>query len=348
MCIRDRKKAFDLAQSGKVDSDGRVSVFGQCFRQLSALEVQRLRSKAKAFSVIFRGESGEDAGGVYREAMEHMCKELQSGSLPLFVRCPNSVQGVGVNRDKWLPNPSADNEIQLSMFEFLGQLLGIALRTKNLLSLDWPPLVWKALVATPVGMSDLRGVDLCVAQALDTLYDLEGHGVTREVFTDYFDETFVTRNSAGDTVELCGGGAARAVTYENHVEFADAMERYRLQEATQQIAAIRRGMATVVPCGLLSLFTHRELEMHIAGCPVMDLSLLRSCTTYSSGASEDDPHVQGMWEALENFSEEQRCMFLRFVWGYLLYTSDAADEEDSVDLGGRGLIKKKKKRRKGA
>ena len=27
----------------------------------------------------------------------------------------------------------------------------------------------------------------------------------------------------------------------------------------------------------------------------------------------------------------------------LLYTSDAADEEDSVELGGSGLIKKKKK-----
>ena len=28
----------------------------------------------------------------------------------------------------------------------------------------------------------------------------------------------------------------------------------------------------------------------------------------------------------------------------LLYTSDAADEEDSVDLGGRSNIKKKKKK----
>ncbi len=25
-------------------------------------------------------------------------------------------------------------------------------------------------------------------------------------------------------------------------------------------------------------------------------------------------------------------------WAYLLYTSDAADEEDSVDLGGRRII----------
>ena len=30
--------------------------------------------------------------------------------------------------------------------------------------------------------------------------------------------------------------------------------------------------------------------------------------------------------------------------GCLLYTSDAADEEDSVDLGGRRIIKKNKRR----
>ena len=31
-----------------------------------------------------------------------------------------------------------------------------------------------------------------------------------------------------------------------------------------------------------------------------------------------------------------------FSWGCLLYTSDAADERSSVDLGGRRIIKKKK------
>eukprot|EP00658_Telonema_sp_P-2_P034314 TRINITY_DN2505_c0_g1_i5.p1 TRINITY_DN2505_c0_g1~~TRINITY_DN2505_c0_g1_i5.p1 ORF type:complete len:139 (-),score=10.30 TRINITY_DN2505_c0_g1_i5:34-450(-) len=35
------------------------------------------------------------------------------------------------------------------------------------------------------------------------------------------------------------------------------------------------------------------------------------------------------------------------ILGCLLYTSDAADEEDSVDLGGRRIIKKKKKKEKG-
>ena len=39
---------------------------------------------------------------------------------------------------------------------------------------------------------------------------------------------------------------------------------------------------------------------------------------------------------IDNYGELYIC---------LLYTSDAADEEDSVDLGGRRIIKKKIKRR---
>src|SRR5674536_130830 len=38
-----------------------------------------------------------------------------------------------------------------------------------------------------------------------------------------------------------------------------------------------------------------------------------------------------------------KCFIIKVC---LLYTSDAADEEDSVDLGGRRIIKKKKKKKK--
>ena len=38
-----------------------------------------------------------------------------------------------------------------------------------------------------------------------------------------------------------------------------------------------------------------------------------------------------------------RYMARQSSWSCLLYTSDAADERSSVDLGGRRIIKKKKK-----
>src|SRR5665648_1304114 len=55
-------------------------------------------------------------------------------------------------------------------------------------------------------------------------------------------------------------------------------------------------------------------------------------------------HIQG-------FDRNQEILFPPKIDDYieednicLLYTSDAADEEDSVDLGGRRIIKKKKKK----
>ena len=51
---------------------------------------------------------------------------------------------------------------------------------------------------------------------------------------------------------------------------------------------------------------------------------------------------------LRTFRSRARCIWLTSYWVYscLLYTSDAADEEDSVDLGGWRISKKKKKTRK--
>ena len=45
------------------------------------------------------------------------------------------------------------------------------------------------------------------------------------------------------------------------------------------------------------------------------------------------------------YSNTIKILFQTYAKTCLLYTSDAADEEDSVDLGGRRIIKKKGKHR---
>src|SRR5674536_378771 len=53
-------------------------------------------------------------------------------------------------------------------------------------------------------------------------------------------------------------------------------------------------------------------------------------------------------ELLHKFTAQHFGFWSEFRASYtmLVYTSDAADEEDSVDLGGRSIIKKKKKKKK--
>ncbi len=50
--------------------------------------------------------------------------------------------------------------LAIAMFEFVGKLMGMALRTKELLPLDLPSMVWKPLVGLPVTDSDLEEVDV--------------------------------------------------------------------------------------------------------------------------------------------------------------------------------------------
>src|SRR5665648_163576 len=58
---------------------------------------------------------------------------------------------------------------------------------------------------------------------------------------------------------------------------------------------------------------------------------LRDCSRY---CFQNSPvWLSSLLHDLHDLAQHERC---------LLYTSDAADEEDSVDLGGRRIIKKKK------
>ena len=105
------------------------------------------------------------------------------------------------------------------------------------------------------------------------------------------------------------------MTFANRHQYCDLVEKYRLHEFDRQAAAIRHGLASIVPVHLLSFFSWDQLERMVCGDNIMDIALLKSMTTYSS-CSESDPHVKNLWTLLEDeFTEEEKTTFLRFVWG---------------------------------
>ena len=77
--------------------------------------------------------------------------------------------------------------------------------------------------------------------------------------------------------------------------------------------AMLRGLASVVPIKVLSLFSWEELAEFTCGVAKIDVQLLRSVTEYSGCSSKDD-HVKYFWTAMSEFSNEERQAFLRFVW----------------------------------
>jgi len=96
--------------------------------------------------VEFKGEGSIDAGGPYRDTLTNMCKELQSGVLPLLIATPNNKNNHGQNRECWMVNPGALSPTHLELFKFFGYFIGMAIRSQQALPLDLAPIFWKLLI----------------------------------------------------------------------------------------------------------------------------------------------------------------------------------------------------------
>jgi len=326
----NRPKAMKAKE--KMDTQGLKSVFGQMFTQLHFRHPTALRSTRRPWIVTFEGEGSQDAGGPFRESIAHLCADLQSSHLDLLIPCANSKGGFGDNQEKWVPNPSRTSSLDLSMYAFIGKMMGVALRGKHYLDLDLPSVVWRPLVGEQITKRDIQEVDAVSMQYLDKLANIEQEGVTDETFQDFFDEAFTVQSADGRTVPLKPDKPNLKVTWANRHEYVKCMIDYRLNEFKTQVDAIRRGLATQVPVVLLPLFTWKELELEVCGRREVDIEMLKANTVYKHGVKKSDRHIVWLWKVLKAFTYKERQLFLRFVWGQSRLPTRAQDFREKFTI----------------
>jgi len=169
-----------------------------------------------------------------------------------------------------------------------------------------------------VGDGDIRAIDSLCFQVLDTVKRMEDEKVP----TDLFDKEmsgvkFTTTSYDGRTVELITGGSAVSLCWANKDQFSRELRRHVFSEFAPQVEAIKRGMASVLPQSLLSIFTWRELETQVCGRGMTreDVTLLQKNTMYSTH-KDNEPLIEWFWQILrDRFDDDQRSLFLMFVWG---------------------------------
>jgi len=314
----NRFSASKLLSRGFIDKKAQKTVFGQIFHQINskAPSYLRLRKRERAWKTVFLGEFSDDYGGPYRLSLDDICNELQSSSLLLFTPCPNHVSKIGLNQDKYVPVRSSNSSFCISLFEFVGKLMGVAIRTGNLLNLNLPSIVWKYLVSDQITNDDILAIDSVAFNIILAIEKLEKDPkLDKSTYEDILGLDFVVTASDGSKVELLENGADVAVTYENKDQYCHLLRDFRRNEFNLQCEAMKRGMAMVVPYPLLSLFCWDELELMVCGKASIDIDLLRKMTVYDN-CSESDPHIQYFWEMMTSrFGQEERCLFLKFVWG---------------------------------
>ena len=91
-----------------------------------------------------------------------------------------------------------------------------------------------------------------------------------------------------------------------------------------QVAAVREGMSTIIPVPLLSLLTALQLEQLVCGLPEVSAEMLKKLVRYRD-ITDSHELVGWFWKSLEEFTNEERVLFLRFVSGRSRLPSNPAD-----------------------
>ncbi|KAF0297934.1 putative E3 ubiquitin-protein ligase HERC1 [Amphibalanus amphitrite] len=299
-------------------------IFLQIARQVVRLRPADLRLPSRAWKVKLIGEGADDAGGVFDDTITEMCVELTGGAVPLLVPTPNAVSDTGCHRDRFLLNPELAAPHQLSLFKFLGILLGVAIRTKKPLAIPLAPFVWKLLANMSLGLDDLEETDSLFTQSLRYVRELSDD-IPEETLNEVLPvETFEAPSCTGRLVPVVAGGRTLRVTAATRREYVRRAVLYRLHEMDLQVSAVREGMSWMVPVPLLSLLTGQQLEQLVCGLPTISVPLLKTIVRYRE-LDEQHPLAQWLWAVLDSFSDSERVLFMRFVSGRSRLPANLAD-----------------------
>ena len=315
-CKIKRRRAQVYRDSGKVDHKGEYTVFGQIWRTLKNNNYNSLRkneSSSQAWCATLIGEGSIDAGGPYRESMTNMCEELMNKVLPMFIPTQNNKNDHGLGRDCWTINPSATSPTHLEMYEFVGALMGMAFRSGQILDLKLTSSFYKSLAGEPLTIEDLKGMDLYSVQAIKELEKTK-KAISEEMFDSYGSDTMTTRLSNGEEVELVPGGMEKVLKHKDIDEFIKMTLETRFKEGEKQMQAIRKGFEIIFPTTVMGILTWREVEYRIIGPTEIDVDQLKKITYYSC-CDENNEFIERFWRVFEGFTQEERSMYLKFVWG---------------------------------
>ncbi|KAL0163172.1 hypothetical protein M9458_042568, partial [Cirrhinus mrigala] len=225
----------------------------------------------------------------------------------------------------FLLNPAAVSDDHMVQFRFLGILMAVAIRTKKPLDLHLAPWVWKQMCCIPLGAGDLEEVDLLTYRSLQGILHLDNSVINEENFTVMIPlDSFVAHSADGSLVPVIPGGHNVPLTFSNRNDYVERALHYRLHEMDRQVAAVREGMSSIIPVPLLSLLTARQLEQLVCGLPEVSVEMLKKVVRYRD-ITDSHQLIGWLWQSLEEFTNEERVLFLRFVSGRSRLPSNPAD-----------------------
>ncbi|CAF0737820.1 unnamed protein product [Rotaria sordida] len=320
---------FDTIKASTNTDNSENTMFYQAYQQLHTnAHITFRRANEQLWHAQYIGMHSTDHGGPYRDSITRICSDICSSRLSLFILCSNGRTNSGSNRDCWIPNvfppnKSISNKYK-KQYRFIGQLFGMAIRKKHYLNVKFPILLWKKLLNESITIEDIEAIDLQsftfineTEKNIEQIKLIDTENDIDSLFSSIMNELrFDVVSSSGETYELIPGGSNIPITAQNFKHYCSCYRQYRLNEFNRQIDFIQQGLYSIIPSYYLSLFTAKELEETVCGKDRIDIEFLKRNTSYGGHFNQNSPPIERFWTVLsEMFNDDQKKLFLIFVWG---------------------------------
>jgi hypothetical protein len=299
--------ARDMKESLSFNEKLSKSLFGQLLSVLSDWDDSYLRrgfvhmqdaGQPRAFYVKFTGEGVDDHGGPYRAVFETAVGEEAESLLEILSPCANARIRTGENRDQAVLNPQFLRDPQkMALYSHLGRLLALACRHDILVSLSLPRLIWRPIVGEGLGLPDLKATDLHIVTSLGDISEgkvdmsdvpdmllqlLCDHGLSSSQA-----RTLVFPVQPEESDGLDTSTTAWTPDQSRTKNLCDLVHQLSLISQRPGLLRLHRGISTVLPSEICSMFTSSEVESLFCGEADVDIALLQKVTEYDGVSATD-------------------------------------------------------------
>jgi hypothetical protein len=252
------------------------------------------RATPLPWKVTFVGEPAIDAGGPARELMNEFAASIFHPATALTIPGPTA-------RDVFLPFSSVSNPTISSQYRMIGKFLGIVVRTGLCQALPFAPLVWSYIVGERPGEADIVQIDSMLGNIFRSLRD-----------GTHTQQEWTLLSWTGNAVPLPNRKRRSIVAPTEINDYIAECVAYRIDSIVPFLEQIKAGFFENIGIKGAPYLSAFFLSRVCQGELVIPVSALKECVSYD-GYGPQDQTIQILWAVVEELSNEERSLFLRFI-----------------------------------
>ncbi|CAD8156549.1 unnamed protein product [Paramecium octaurelia] len=246
----------------------------------------------KEVKVVFQNDKVQDAGGLLREWLTLIFKEMCKDIFTL-----TETNDVTYKIAK-----------QSQYFDLVGLAIAKALFERMTICVEFDRPLVKKLLGQEIEFQDMQFYDKSLFMSWK--YLLENQFDENEL-QQYF---IICKDD--EIIELKQNGADILVNNQNKQEFVDlCIQFYSEKMISKQLGQIQTALYKYIPKDYLNIFTADEFEMILYGVSVVDLAEWKQHTTYKTPYADTSQQIQWFWKILSEFDQDQLKKFLHYCTG---------------------------------